>query len=244
MRAIDTQPQTQNGSDGSGQTRAASSRDGLRYPAYRIAGTVILLLAATAWLVTLLIESGDEQASFSQAARALLAGRDEAASDVLLELDTGEPETERLVGGDLVPVLLDGWVVQGPQSVPGSAGAEVETFYNPADDERKIDTPLMVYVRVSKAESVQSAADQPVRRADERYAAGRAASVIDGVAVEVGHTEDFRFYYIGWAQDDLVYTVEAAYTHFVPQVRAREILVPAAEEIAGAVIGLSAGGGR
>ncbi len=231
---------TRNGSGDTGpRLRMHRGRFRLRTPSRRAFAVGVLALAGLLWVTTLFIESGDEREELAAAARALLATRDSAASDALLEIDTGPDEQDELSIA-VIPGAADGWVVQGPQPVPGTAGSRVEAFFNPIDDERKIDTPLVVYVQVTRVASALDATVEPARRADERYPAGRATVAVDGVPAEVGHTDDLRIYYLGWAEGDLVYTVEATFTNVVPAQRPLELLSSSAEEVAGLVLG---GGG-
>lgn len=87
--------------------------------------------------------------------------------------------------------------------------------------------------------STVDAMAEPAVRADSRYPVGRSQAVIAGTTTEVGHTEDLRIYFVGWSEGDLVYTVEATYTHSVPAVQseALRILKGAAEEVAGLILG-------
>lgn len=190
----------------------------------------LAVIVSVVWLATLYLESGMQaSALWSSATR---GGTSE--SDRLL---FGDPDdtvaSEPLDESVYLPYEVKGWRMAGPQPVPGAESVAVECWLNPQDDERNLVTPLVIYVQAHRYPGV---ADAELGLLMKRYSEGAGDTNIAGVQAKTGRTGDFGSVVIAWTEPDVLYYVDATFTHYVPEHSvAEEILKAAAEEVASAV---------
>lgn len=223
------------------QDRKAPERR-LRRPGAVAVGGLALLLSAGLWLGTLAAElaSRDRVLRVGSPSR-LDPTRSE--SDRLLEAEAGSGKAERIDASKLLPISAPGWIVQGPQEVPGSGGAAIEAYFNPTEEDQKLVTPLVVYVQVRReADEVAArvALDAWVR---SRYGVEPSRESLVKHSVLTAGAQGGRSYFVGWVSGPYVYGVDAAFTRFVPG-GARKIGGSAAKAVAEEILRMPGSGAK
>lgn len=201
-------------------------------------GMALFTLSVLVWGGTLAYEvSGLSEGKKVSLGGGLLnfGGAPSSADDLLLRKDTPDAEVSSKLKSGL-PRAMDGWVVQGPQPVPGTDGSVVECIFNPRSDERSLVAPQVVYVQLRKSKSDQGGGDELTRARADRYPEGVGRIVFEGQEFEVGYSADSRSYFMGFADGDIAYAIDASFTDFVPGEDPIGKLKGAAQEIAKEVL--------
>lgn len=190
-----------------------------------------LVVVSTLWLGSAIWEAWGEGVLASDSLSLPGESRSvaQAESDALLE-NVAQPTSETPQPARWLPSNVEGWVAQGPQEVPGSAGTVFELVLTPQglDEERSLVTPLAVYVQVAVSGSPEANIE---RALSSTYDIRRGSGVIGERAVFLAERADGRSYFVGWVQDGVAIGVDASFTQVVP-ARASDRLEVSAKEIA------------
>ncbi len=192
---------------------------------------VLVLLAAVLWIATAVWESREEGllkpgALSGTAARLTTGGTSQ--SDKLLEVDTTPEPVD--VGG-LLPSSIEGWIVQGPQPVPGTTDV-YELVLTPRDDERSLVTPLACYLQMAVSDKADISVEA-IR--DSRYPVDPGTAPFGSIVAITGWSSDRQSYFMGWHTGDVSVGIDSSFTysHASPDY---SLLRTSAEEIAEKVL--------
>lgn len=199
----------------------------------------VLLVAAVVWVATAVWESREEgllkPGAFSNAASRLTQSGT-SQSDKLLELDT-TPEPVDI--GGLLPSSVEGWIVQGPQPVPGATDV-YELVLTPRDDERSLVTPLACYLQMT----VSDKADVSVEAIrDARYPVDPATMPFGSILAVTGWSSDRQSYFMGWQTGEVSVGIDSSFT-YSHQSADESLLRVSAEEIAEKVLSVRGRAGQ